>query len=272
MDPEVAKRAQQVRLDAFAEVTAEHQVVATQRQQVAAVGAFGGRRQAEQEPRPEVLDQPTVGVRRRVMELVDDDVVEVIHSEALQVLRSAQRLDRREQHGRILVLLRAGELAHHATGPDATEGRQRLIEDLVAVCDEQDTLRLRWHADLERERHRVERRQPRLAEAGGEHDEPCAIAEFARAPQCCQRLALDRMCGRGRQFLRRDLDDVASGGHDPARAVVPDPLRRERYRVGVQEQLVKPTRHRREADRVRTLHDAVVPLDAVPERRAREAA
>lgn len=60
---------------------------------------------------PEVFEQTPIRVRRRVVELVDHDVREVVGREALQMLRLAQRLDRCEQHGRLAILLDPGELA-----------------------------------------------------------------------------------------------------------------------------------------------------------------
>ena len=117
------KGTQLSRFDSLAQITSKGEVVATERKQIAAVCAFRRRREPEQEARFEVLNQATVGVCGRVMELVDDDVVEVPGLKALEVTRLAECLDRGEQHYRACVLVATGELPHHAARANPTVGR-----------------------------------------------------------------------------------------------------------------------------------------------------
>src|SRR5688572_19545362 len=104
-----------------------------------------------------MVDQSTVRRRRRVVELVDLDVVELIRVEAVQVMRTTQRLDRCEDDSRLGRLLRSRVLAEHCMRADGAVGAHRLVEDLLAVGDEQHAFRLRGYG--------VEGTEPRLAES-----------------------------------------------------------------------------------------------------------
>ena len=85
--------------DALDQIALVDQVVAAQRQQVGAVHAIGRRGQPEQELRREVVDDPAVRRSRRVVELVDDDVVEVVGGERREP--AGKRLDAGEDESRV---------------------------------------------------------------------------------------------------------------------------------------------------------------------------
>jgi hypothetical protein len=84
-----------------------------------------------------VLEEPFVGRRLGVVELVDDDDVEVVGWDPVHPV-GRQRLDAGED---VLPALRPSaadvELAERAVGEHLAVGAQRLLEDLLAVRDEQ---------------------------------------------------------------------------------------------------------------------------------------
>ena len=169
------ERRQQVLPHAVDEIAAIDEILLAQREQVAAVGPLGCRGQAEQELRTEVGDQLAVGRRGGVVELVDDDVVERVWREPLQVLAPAQRLDRGEHDLGVRVLDLAGVVAKPRLRADAAEGVERLVEDLLAVGDEQHAAELRPAG--------VERREPGLAETSRQDDQPGLVAGRPRVLQ-----------------------------------------------------------------------------------------
>ena len=139
-DAEVAEGAEQALLDAGGDVAAVDEVLLTQAEEVAAVGALGGGGEAEEEAGVEVVEDAAVGGGRGVVELVHDEVVEVIPRELPQVLLAAEGLDGGEEDVGVLVFGRSRVLAEAGLGPDAAEGAEGLVEDLVAVGDEEDAL------------------------------------------------------------------------------------------------------------------------------------
>ena len=166
------KRRKQLPANAVDEIAAIDQVLLTEREQVSAVAPLGRRRQAEQELRTEVGDQLSVGRRGGVVELVDDDVVERVWREPLQVLATAQRLDRSEHDVGVRLLRICPCSGQGAPRADAAEGVERLVEDLLAMRDEQHAPELRAV--------RVERREPRLSKSGRQHDEAGLVAGGSR--------------------------------------------------------------------------------------------
>ena len=112
-----------------------------------------------------MCDHLAVGVRRCVVELVDDDVVELVGVEAPKV--AVQRLHTGEHHVSVGVAFVAGEQRELATGPYLAVDVAGLLEDLVPMGDEEDSPELRPR--------RVECGEPRLAEAGGHDDEASAV-------------------------------------------------------------------------------------------------
>lgn len=98
-----------------------------------------GRRQTQQLPRLEMVDDPPICGGRGVVELVDDDDVEVVGSQLLKPL-DVQRLDAGE-HVIPSPGLHAGvqQLAERGVVQDFPVGAQRLLEDLLAVSHEQQS-------------------------------------------------------------------------------------------------------------------------------------
>ena len=162
------KRRKQILAHTVHQVAAVDQVLLAEREQVAAVGPLGSRRQPEEELRTEVGDQLAVGRSRGVVELVDDDVVERLGREPLQVLASAQRLDGCEDDFGVGILDLAGVVAEVRFWADSSERVERLVEDLLSMRDEEHASKLRPT--------RIEGGQPRLAEAGRQHDETGLVA------------------------------------------------------------------------------------------------
>ena len=167
-DAEVLEAAEEVLLDALDEVAAVDEVLLAEGEEVAAVGALRGGGEAEQELRAEVVDEAPVGRGRGVVELVHDDVVEGVAGEALEVGGAAEGLDRREEDVGVGVALLARVEAQAGVGADAPEGVAGLLEDLLAVRDEEDAAELGAVG--------VEGAEPGLAEAGGEDDEAGGVA------------------------------------------------------------------------------------------------
>src|SRR5262245_62026892 len=84
-DAEIAERDEVPHLNAVRQRALEYPVVGTQREEVRAIHAVWRRSEAQQEVRPEVVDNPAVAASGSVMELVDDDVVEPLPVEPVQV-------------------------------------------------------------------------------------------------------------------------------------------------------------------------------------------
>ena len=132
---------QQLGLDAFEQVAREDQVVVTQGQDVGLVRAVGGGSQPEQKRWGEVPEQATVGCRSSVMKLVDHDVVEVLRCKALEVCGPCQRLDGGAQHVHLGVVTLTHVEPDPALGSDPNEGLRRLVQDLFAMCHEENAAR-----------------------------------------------------------------------------------------------------------------------------------
>ena len=141
-DAEVPEAAEEVLLDALHEVAAVDEVLLAQGQEVAPVGAFRGGGEAEQELRAEVVDEAPVGRGRGVVELVHDDVVEAVAREALEVGDAAEGLDRRKEDVGVCFPLLAHVEAQSGVGPDPPEGVPGLLQDLLAVRNEEDVAEL----------------------------------------------------------------------------------------------------------------------------------
>ncbi len=81
LDAVVLERNQELLRDAVQQVATEDEVVVAELEQRATIEAIGRRRQAEQKPGFKVREHLLVRRGSRVVELVDDDVVEVIRRE-----------------------------------------------------------------------------------------------------------------------------------------------------------------------------------------------
>jgi len=113
----------------------------------------------------------------------------------------AEGLDRGEENVRVLVPLLALVEAQVGVGPDPPVGVAGLVQDLLAVGDEQDPPELGALG--------VEGAQPGLAEAGGEDDEAGGVALRPRGFEGFQGLLLD---GVGREDRGRLVWDLDRGG------------------------------------------------------------
>jgi hypothetical protein len=123
-----------------------------------------------------------------VVELVHDDVVEGVAREALEVGGAAEGLDRREEDVGVWLPLLARVEAQSGVGPDPSEGVPGLLQDLLAVRNEEDVAELGAV--------RVEGAEPGLAEAGGQDDEAGGVALRSCLFECLLRRLLDGV-GRG---------------------------------------------------------------------------
>ena len=107
---------------------------------VESIGALGSRREPEQLARIEVLEDPFVTRRRRMVELVDDNDVEVLWIEAAEA-GSVEALDRRED-----MLEPPGssvadpQLTERCVAQRMPVGRKALLEDLLAVRNKQESV------------------------------------------------------------------------------------------------------------------------------------
>ena len=133
-----------------------------------------------------MVEELAVRRRRRVMELVDDHDVEVIGRRFVEV-GGVEALDRSED---VVEALRAGAadplLAERRFAQRVAEGRQALVEDLLAVRDEQQARRAAVPHAIARSRRRPSPscpcrwRQP--AGCGGDHGRATARSVRAAAP------------------------------------------------------------------------------------------
>jgi hypothetical protein len=210
-----------------------------------------------------MAEHAAVRLRGGVVELVHDDVVEAARVEALQVLAARERLDRREDDVRAVGLFGAGVLAERRQRTDRAEGAHRPGQDLVALGDEEDS--------LETARLCVERAEPRLAEAGGEHDEAGAVAGCAGGGQLVERFLLDRvrLWRRGRRLVGH-ADHGTRCGHHAATLVVTHPPRVHRPHARAVPERVEGVRHDVETVGLPLRGDAVVARDPERERRCRQ--
>ena len=95
----VAERHELLAPNSFDQTALVDEVVAAQREQIGAVHPVRRRREPEQELRREVIDHPPIRRRGRVMEFVDDDVVERVRRELVQP--AGERLDTGEDEPRV---------------------------------------------------------------------------------------------------------------------------------------------------------------------------
>ncbi len=195
------ERRQELLAHAIHEIAAVDEVLLAQREEVSAVAPLGCRGEAEQELRPEVSDELAVGRGRRVVELVDDDVVECLWGEPLQVLAPAQGLDRGEHDVGVWFPGAACVVAKVSLRTNSAERIESLPEDLFTMRDEQNAPEIRAVG--------VEGREPRLSEPCREDDEAGFVAGGAGLFELQERLPLHlvRLDRRLRRLLR-DIDSL----------------------------------------------------------------
>ena len=109
----------------------------------------------------------------------------------------AEGLDRGEEDVGVRVSLLAGVEAQAGVGADPAEGVAGLVEDLLAVGDEEDPPVLGAVG--------VEGAEPGLAEAGGEDDEAGGVALLSRLLEGSEGLLLDGVGGGDRAWALLDL-------------------------------------------------------------------
>ena len=101
-----------------------------------AVGALGSGGQPEQDGRPKALEHLLVRIGRRVVTLVDNDVLPVFGPEPVREVAPREALDGGEEVGCALRPLRAGQqLAEAAVAEDVTEAGARLAQKLLTVSE-----------------------------------------------------------------------------------------------------------------------------------------
>ena len=157
-------------------------------QHVEPVRALGRRGQAEQLERLQVLEQRLVRGRRRVVELVDDDDVEVRRVDvpdvgALRLWIEAKTCSNRE--GRCPPTHFSPK---RAVAQRVAEGRAALVEDLLAVRDEEQAAA----AELRPQARVVDRRHHRLARAGGSDEQVAMVALVAGEVDVLEKRLLER--------------------------------------------------------------------------------
>lgn len=175
----------------------------------------------------EAVEDPAIAGRGGVVDLVGDHVIERAGREAGEVLGPRELLDRREHDLAGQVAGGAGEPGQPGRGAGGAEhAAQRagsLGEELVAVGEHEHAGAR--EAALGGECDEVERGEPGLAQAGGEHDQGAAAALGTGGGEGGEGLALDAMrVGQGLDRLagvvraRRDRGGAAAAvvvGVDP---------------------------------------------------------
>ena len=108
---------------------------------------------------------------------------------------------------------------------DGVVGAHRLVEDLLAVRNEQHALGLRIFG--------IECAEPRLAKPGREHNETCSVAGLPRGVERSKCVVL-HLVRRWYSYRQLDIDasDQRYGRKSPA-SVALHPLRRERQRAWI---------------------------------------
>ena len=181
------------------EIAPVDEVLAAEGEEVASVGALGGRGQSQEELGLEVVDEAPVGAGGGVVELVDDDVVEALRAEPSKVLGFSEGLDRGEEDIRLGRFLVADVEAESGLRADGAEGRERLSQDLLSVSDEEDAIRFELDG--------VERGEPRLSEAGRKHHQARGVSLDAGFLESFERFLLDRVgLGDGAGKLGFEVD------------------------------------------------------------------
>ena len=89
-----------------------------------------------------MLEDPAVRLSLGVVELVDDDVVKLVASELLEVIGTGQGLYGCEDHVGFTIPLLAHVKAKSRGWADSAKRPQGLLQDLLAMRDEQDAAEL----------------------------------------------------------------------------------------------------------------------------------
>ena len=172
-DSEVVERAEELLFQGFPDAQLRSEVAVEPSGDVLAVCPLRRRREAEENARCQVLEEPLIAGRFSMMKLVDDDDIEVITSKLLDLI-AMKRLDRSEHMSPPIGTL-AGDvqLTERRIAEGDSERREALVEDLLAVRDEQQR---GIATELTAQSVVVERCDDRLAGAG------CGNDQIAPAP------------------------------------------------------------------------------------------
>jgi len=152
------------------------------------VGALRRRRQTQELARAEALEQARVRLRRRVVELVDDDDVEVVRLEPADA-GGREALDRREH---VLEAQRPvaadPAFAERRLAQRVAERRQALVEDLGAVRDEQQPVA----GERSAEPRVVDRGHHGLSRPGRRDDQVAPVTLVQRDRELLEQRLLER--------------------------------------------------------------------------------
>ena len=85
MQSKVRKRAQQTAVERIPQPQFDGNATIEPLEYASTVSSFRGRRQSEQNPRPQMVQQARVGRGGRAMELVDDDNIERVRRDLVKV-------------------------------------------------------------------------------------------------------------------------------------------------------------------------------------------
>ena len=209
VDAVVHERAQPLLVDGIPEPKFGGDAVVEPMQDRQIIAAFGSRCQPQEFAGLDVVEQPPIRRGRGMVELIDDDDVEVIGREVLQVA-GVQALHRGEDVLEVVRSCTADPFLAEGSVPDGVpEGGQALIQDLITVCDEQQTRPGQFTAQA----GVVDGGHDGLTGAGGRHQQ---IAVPTAAPSYRDLLQQSLLEGFQAKFDRAE-DDLRSGV-DPARS------------------------------------------------------
>ena len=205
VDAEVHERRQLLLVDGVPEAQLGGDAVVEPVEDGQAVAALGGGGEAEQLDGGEVVEHLLVRRGGGVVELVDDHHVEVIGREVGQAA-GVEALDRGED---VLEALRPGAadplLAEGGVAQGVAEGGEALVEDLLAVGDEQQA----GAGEPLAEASVVDGGHHGLAGAGGGHEEVAVVALLAGDVDLLEQPLLE---GRRAQLDRAEDDERAVVG------------------------------------------------------------
>ena len=134
-DTPVVEGNQVAALDPFDQRALEHEIVVTQRKQVSPVHALRRSRKAKHELWPEVVDHPPITRRGRMMELVNNDVVELLGIKLTKP--GGDGLDAAKDNLGVGLLLVSVEEAKVRVGLHAPEHVPALTQDLLSMGHEE---------------------------------------------------------------------------------------------------------------------------------------
>jgi len=136
-DPEVLERNEEALVDGFPKPQLDRDTVIEPLRDVFAVEALWRCREAQEFFRRKMVQEPVVGGRRSVVELIDDDDVERVRSDPSETF-SVERLNHREDVPTLRDMALAVNLTERPPAEHSSIGSERLTEDLGAVGHEEE--------------------------------------------------------------------------------------------------------------------------------------